>query len=241
MGTRTDNRVSMQTTAEEATTWRPGTLPDEPVLLDVEGRSVADRTLARAAKRAFDVAFSVLALVLLAPFWLLLALAIKLDSPGPMLFRQQRVCKHGRRFGMLKLRTMVDGAERHQEELRPLTDAGNGVFKMRDDPRLTRIGRFLRSTSLDELPQLLQVLTGEMSVVGPRPLEPYGESLINGGGRRLPMRPGMTGLWQVSGKPMISLGERVALEDEYLRTWTFRGDAVILLKTVAHVVGRRGI
>ena len=241
MGTRTNDRVSMQTTAEEATTGRPETLPDEPFLLDVEGRSVDGRILARAAKRAFDVALSVLVLVLLSPLWLLIALAIKLGSPGPVLFRSQRIGREGKRFGMLKFRTMFDGADRHLEELRPLNEAGNGVFKIRDDPRLTPIGRFLRSTSLDELPQLLHVLTGEMSLVGPRPLDPPGEELINGGGRRLPMRPGATGLWQVSGKHMISLDERVALEEEYLRTWTLLGDAVILLKTVAHAVGRRGI
>jgi lipopolysaccharide/colanic/teichoic acid biosynthesis glycosyltransferase len=235
------DRMSMETSAAEETAWKPGALPDEPVLLEVGDRSVDGRALARAAKRAFDIAFSALTLTLLAPLWLLLALAIRLDSPGPVLFRSPRIGQGGEPLEMLKFRTMVDGADRHLEELRPRNDAGNGVFKMRNDPRLTRIGRFLRSTSLDEVPQLLHVLTGEMSVVGPRPLPPDGEALIEGGGRRLPMRPGITGLWQVSGKQMISLDERVALEDEYLRTWTLRGDGVILLKSIAHVVRRRGI
>jgi lipopolysaccharide/colanic/teichoic acid biosynthesis glycosyltransferase len=236
----TQDLVTREATVAE-TLPAPTPVPGEPVLLDVAARGGGDRPVARAAKRAFDLVFSILALTLLAPVFLLIALAIKLDSPGPVLFRSSRAGRGGKPFGMLKFRTMIEGADNRLVELHTLNDAGAGVFKIRQDPRVTRTGRFLRSISFDELPQLIHVLTGEMSVVGPRPLPLYSEALINGGSRELPMRPGITGLWQVSGRPLIPLEERVAIEEEYMRSWTLFGDAVVLFKTITHVLGRRGL
>ena len=236
----TQDRVTLEATVAEAPPLA-ARVPGEPVLLDVAARRSGHRRAARAAKRAFDVLFSSLALIVLAPVFLLIATAVKLDSPGPVFFRSPRIGRGGRPFEMLKFRTMVDDADDGLDDLHPLNDAGAGVFKIREDPRVTRVGRFLRSSSLDELPQLLHVLTGEMSVVGPRPLPPYSEALINGGSRELPMRPGITGLWQVSGLPLIPLDERVAIEEDYIQTWTLVGDTIILIKTIGHVVKRRGL
>jgi lipopolysaccharide/colanic/teichoic acid biosynthesis glycosyltransferase len=195
-----------------------------------------------AAKRAFDVVGSLLALVILAPVWALIAIMIKLDTPGPVLFRQPRVGRDGRIFAMLKFRTMMRDADQHKLQLLHLNEAGDGLFKIRDDPRVTRFGRFLRSTSLDELPQLLQVLTGQMSLVGPRPLVPEEDALIDGSyRRRLEMRPGMTGRWQVAGASRIPMSEMVVLDCDYVRDWSLLGDVRLLVGTVPPVVLRRGM
>jgi lipopolysaccharide/colanic/teichoic acid biosynthesis glycosyltransferase len=203
--------------------------------------SYGQRTAA-VAKRAFDVVISAVLLTIFLPFVVAIALAIKLDSPGPILFRQTRVGRGGNTFGMLKFRTMVDGAHARREELRHLNQAPDGLFKIAGDPRLTRVGGFLRATSLDELPQLLHVLLGRMSLVGPRPLVPEEDALVLGGyRRRLEMRPGMTGPWQAAGASLIPLQEMVRLDTKYVDDWTLMGDIRLLLQTLPHVVLMRGI
>ena len=168
-----------------------------------------------ALKRATDVVGSSLALVVFAPVLLVAALAVRLTSPGPVLFRQARVGRYGEPFEMLKFRTMVDGAEQLQTGLHLLNEA-EGLFKITDDPRMTRVGRFLRRTSLDELPQLLNVLRGDMSLVGPRPLVLEEDKLIHGWHRRrLVSPPGMTGLWQIFGSSRIPLEEMVKIDYLY--------------------------
>jgi lipopolysaccharide/colanic/teichoic acid biosynthesis glycosyltransferase len=194
------------------------------------------------SKRAFDVVGSLLTLVILAPVWALIAILIKLDTPGPVLFRQSRVGRDGEVFAMLKFRTMIRDADQQKLQLLHLNEAGEGLFKIRDDPRLTRFGRFLRSTSLDELPQLVHVLTGQMSLVGPRPLIPDEDVLIDGRyRRRLEMRPGMTGAWQAAGASRIPMSEMIQLDYDYVRDWSLFGDVKLLVRTVPHVVLRRGM
>jgi lipopolysaccharide/colanic/teichoic acid biosynthesis glycosyltransferase len=197
--------------------------------------------LAPALKRAFDLAVSLLALILLAPFLIAIAIAIKLDSPGPVLYRQRRVGKGGGYFKMLKFRTMEDGAHSRRDELRHLNECEDGLFKLTEDPRVTRVGHFLRATSLDELPQLLHVVTGVMSLVGPRPLVPEEDLLIMGEYRkRLELRPGITGPWQVAGASQVPIREMVKLDHDYVLSQSLRGDLRLLFGTLPHVVGRRG-
>jgi lipopolysaccharide/colanic/teichoic acid biosynthesis glycosyltransferase len=201
------------------------------------GRRAADF-----AKRTFDFIVAAVLLTIAIPALVAIALAIKLDTPGPILFRQSRVGRGGEIFGMLKFRTMVDGAHSRRDELRHLNEAPDGLFKISDDPRLTRVGGFLRVTSLDELPQLVHVLVGRMSLVGPRPLVPEEDALVLGGyRRRLEMRPGMTGPWQAAGASRVPLQEMVKLDTEYVDEWTLMGDLRLLLRTVPHVVLMRGI
>jgi exopolysaccharide biosynthesis polyprenyl glycosylphosphotransferase len=199
---------------------------------------------ARLVKRAFDVCVAALALVLLSPLWVLMALLIKLDSKGPVLYRQERVGMDGRIFLFLKFRTMRTGADdrAHREyqrryiEGRPDTNLGDSrrpVYKLHDDPRVTRTGRWLRRTSLDELPQLLNVLRGDMSVVGPRPPIPYEvEAYALWHRKRLDMKPGMTGLWQVSGRNRLSFDEMVRLDLFYIENWSLWLDLKIMLRTL---------
>jgi exopolysaccharide biosynthesis polyprenyl glycosylphosphotransferase len=199
---------------------------------------------ARLVKRAFDVAVAALALVLLSPLWLLMALLIKLDSKGPVLYRQERVGMDGRIFLFLKFRTMRadsdDAAHREFQRKyiagRPETNLGDSsrpVYKLHDDPRVTRTGRWLRRTSLDELPQLLNVLRGDMSVVGPRPPIPYEvEAYALWHRKRLDMKPGMTGLWQVSGRNRLSFDEMVRLDLFYIENWSLWLDLKIMLRTL---------
>jgi lipopolysaccharide/colanic/teichoic acid biosynthesis glycosyltransferase len=170
-----------------------------------------------------------------------IALAIKLGSPGPIFFRQRRIGRDGRAFDILKFRSMVAGAERQQSQLLALNEA-DGLFKMAEDPRITRVGRFLRRTSLDELPQLLNVLRGEMSLVGPRPLVPHEDERIEGSHRRrLHLKPGMTGQWQVYGSSRIPLREMVTIDYLYVASWSLWGDMKILCRTLPHMLGRRGL
>ena len=193
-------------------------------------------------KGIFDKAFALLALALLAPVFALLALAIKLDDGGPALFRQTRVGRDGRRFSVVKFRTMVPDAEALKSALAQRQIQQDGVlFKIKDDPRLTRVGRRLRRWSLDELPQLLNVLAGDMSVVGPRPALPeevarYGDFVR----RRLVVKPGMTGLWQVNGRSDLSWDESVRLDLRYVENWSLVLDLQILWKTCAAVVRGSG-
>jgi exopolysaccharide biosynthesis polyprenyl glycosylphosphotransferase len=194
----------------------------------------------RRVKRAFDVGGSALGLVFLAPFLLAIAGAIKLTSPGPVLFRQTRVGRDGQPFEMLKFRTMHDGADARKGELWSLNEA-DGLFKIANDPRITRVGRFLRRTSLDELPQLYNVVRGQMSLVGPRPLVLDEDRRIHGWyRRRLSLTPGMTGDWQVFGAARIPLREMATIDYLYVSNWSLWADIKILLRTIPFIVGRRG-
>jgi exopolysaccharide biosynthesis polyprenyl glycosylphosphotransferase len=192
-------------------------------------------------KRTFDLAGALVVLVAFAPLMAAIATAIKLDSPGPVLFRQTRVGRGGRRFRICKFRTMSADAERRKAELVRLNEAGGGLFKMADDPRVTRVGRLLRKTSLDELPQLFNVLAGDMSLVGPRPLVVDEDELVTGWDRRrLSLTPGMTGHWQILGSARIPLQEMVKIDYLYVAGWSLWSDLKILLRTVPYVLRRRG-
>ena len=194
-----------------------------------------------AVKRAFDVVVSLLVLVGGALLWLAIAAAVKLSSPGPVFYRDRRVGLHEREFPMLKFRTMfVDAAER-QAQLEPANEASGPLFKIRDDPRVTGVGRLLRRFSLDEIPQVLNVLRGEMSLVGPRPLPVRDfRQLDDWHRKRYLVLPGMTGLWQISGRSNLSFDDLVRLDFYYLENWSIWLDISILAKTVPAVVARRG-
>ncbi len=214
---------------------------------DVEGLSllgVRPYGLARSSeflKRTMDVSAAMIGLVALGPLFLMLTLAVKFDSPGRVFFRQRRIGRRGEQFWMLKFRSMVDGAEAMKEKLRDLNEAEGGLFKVGDDPRMTRTGRFLRRTSLDELPQLINVLRGDMSLVGPRPLVPDEDALIEGWRRRrLAVRPGMTGLWQIFGSSRIPMHEMVKIDYIYGANWSIWLDLRILLRTIPYMLSQRG-
>jgi exopolysaccharide biosynthesis polyprenyl glycosylphosphotransferase len=193
-------------------------------------------------KRAFDFCVSSVALLLVSPLLAAIAVAIRLDSPGPVLFRQRRVGKDGELFEMLKFRSMVTEADQRREELSHLNEAGDGLFKIADDPRVTRVGRLIRRSSLDELPQLINVLRGEMSLVGPRPLIPAEDAQIEGWYRnRLKIRPGITGYWQYLGSSRIPLNEMVRLDMSYVSGWSLWKDVRIVMRTIPHVFARRGL
>jgi exopolysaccharide biosynthesis polyprenyl glycosylphosphotransferase len=193
-------------------------------------------------KRAFDLLGASLGLLAVAPLMIVIAIAVRLDSRGPIFFRQLRVGQHGRRFHMLKFRTMVPEAEAMKDSLRHRNEAQDGFFKIADDPRVTRVGSFLRRTALDELPQLLNIVRGEMSLVGPRPLVVEEDQRIEGWHRRrLELMPGMTGHWQILGPARVPLREMVAIDYLYVANWSLWTDVKILLRTVPHVVGRRGL
>jgi exopolysaccharide biosynthesis polyprenyl glycosylphosphotransferase len=194
-----------------------------------------------AAKRACDVLVAGLGLLVLSPLLLAVALAIKLSSRGPVVFRQERIGLRGRPFTLLKFRTMVQGADLMLEELRERNEADGPLFKLRSDPRVTRVGRFLRRYSIDELPQLVNVLKGEMSLVGPRPplaaeVALYEDWQLD----RLEVRPGITGLWQVSGRSELSFEDYVRLDLFYVENWSIAYDLFILSKTVPLLVSARG-
>jgi exopolysaccharide biosynthesis polyprenyl glycosylphosphotransferase len=193
-------------------------------------------------KRSFDLLFASVVAALLLPLMTMVALAIKLDSRGPVFFRQRRMGRDDRAFEIYKFRTMVPDAEARKAELHDRNQAGGGLFKIEDDPRITRVGRFLRRTSLDELPQLLNVIRGDMSVVGPRPLILDEDRLIEGHQRhRLLLPPGVTGLWQIFGSARIPLNEMVKIDYLYGANWSLWLDVKILLRTVPVVLGRRGL
>jgi exopolysaccharide biosynthesis polyprenyl glycosylphosphotransferase len=193
-------------------------------------------------KRAFDLTGASLGLLAALPLMMAIAIATKLDSRGPVFFRQLRVGRHGTRFQMLKFRTMVVGAETLRESLSDRNEAQEGLFKIADDPRLTRVGGLLRKTSLDELPQLINILRGEMSLVGPRPLVVEEDMRVEGRHRRrLELLPGMTGHWQILGPARVPLHEMAAIDCLYVANWSLWTDIKILLRTVPHVLGRRGL
>ena len=196
-----------------------------------------DRSAYLPIKRMMDLALSIISLPIVLPVLLLASIAIRLDTPGPAFFIQERIGQHGRHFRLYKLRTMVANAE---ELKASVLDSRTVHFKTLADPRITRVGRFLRKTSLDELPQLFNVIRGEMSLVGPRPTslnlatyEPWHE-------RRLDVRPGVTGLWQVRGRNAMTFDERVRLDLEYIDHLSLANDLKLLGQTVLVVVKGKG-
>ncbi len=194
----------------------------------------------RAMKRGMDIVGSLVLLLACTPLLVLVACAIRLDSKGRVLFRQQRVGRGGRRFLVLKFRTMVDNAEEMVDGLRAESRDTNWLL-LEHDPRVTRVGRILRRTSLDELPQLWNVLKGEMSLVGPRPLVESEDRKIHGWGRcRIDLTPGMTGLWQVLGRTCIPFSEMVTLDYLYVTNWSLWRDIKLLLSTVPVLLSQRG-
>jgi exopolysaccharide biosynthesis polyprenyl glycosylphosphotransferase len=195
----------------------------------------------RLVKRGLDVALSLAALVGTAPIMGLIAAFIQLDSPGPVLFTQRRVGEGGRPFDIIKFRSMRQGAEEQQAQLQELNQATGPLFKIKSDPRLTRMGRFLRRLSLDELPQFINVLRGEMSIVGPRPGLPSEVAQYEAWQRqRLEVPPGITGLWQVSGRSDLSFDEMCLLDVYYIENWTLGLDLTIMLRTIPRVVFAEG-
>jgi exopolysaccharide biosynthesis polyprenyl glycosylphosphotransferase len=194
----------------------------------------------RALKRVFDLLGTTVLLAASAPWMLLIAAAIRLDSRGPVLFRQTRVGKDGRRFQMLKFRSMSIDADERKDGLRHLNET-SGLFKIHNDPRVTRLGRLLRCTCLDELPQLLNVMRGEMSLVGPRPLVVDEDAMVTGYYRhRLHLMPGMTGPWQILGAVRVPMSEMVAIDYMYVANWSLWTDVKVLLRTIPFVLSRRG-
>jgi exopolysaccharide biosynthesis polyprenyl glycosylphosphotransferase len=209
-------------------------------LLGIRGLTRTTSTLA--LKRAMDVVGASVGLILLAPLFAVIALAIKLTSPGTVFFRQPRVGRANQVFEMWKFRTMVRGARHMQAELAHLNEMeGGAMFKIAEDPRVTPVGRVLRRASLDELPQLWNVLRGEMSLVGPRPLVPAENDQVMGWHRtRLDLTPGLTGPWQVMGRNAIPFQEMVKLDYLYVTDWSLWSDVKLLLRTLPVVLGRRG-
>jgi exopolysaccharide biosynthesis polyprenyl glycosylphosphotransferase len=195
----------------------------------------------RVGKRALDVVGAGIGLLLLAPVFAVIALVIRADDRGPVFFRQTRVGRGGREFSILKFRTMCVDAEARMAALAQANEGAGPLFKMKDDPRVTRVGSLLRKTSLDELPQLWNVLTGSMSLVGPRPALPREVALYEDfADRRLLVTPGITGLWQVSGRSDLDWAEGVRLDLHYVENWSFVHDVVILARTIPSVLRSRG-
>ncbi len=204
-----------------------------PIASDPRGYAIA--------KRAFDLTFASLLLVLTAPIWLIAAILVKTTSPGPILFRQIRVGRGGAHFTCYKFRSMVDGADEHKRHLLHRNEATGPVFKLREDPRVTRAGKWLRKFSIDELPQLLNVLRGEMSIVGPRP--PVPSEVAQYDARhlmRLAVKPGLTCYWQVCGRCEVPFDRWVELDLEYIEKRGVVTDLVILVRTFPAVIIGRG-
>ncbi len=197
--------------------------------------------VAWATKRVFDLVVALLLVVVGTPLWLLVAAAIKLDSRGPVLYVDRRIGVGEREFGMLKFRTMVAEAADLQPELESENEASGALFKIRDDPRLTRVGRVLRRVSLDELPQLVNVLRGEMSLVGPRPLPLRDHEMLDDWHKaRYLVLPGMTGLWQISGRSGLEFDDLVRLDFTYIENWSIWSDVSIIARTIPAVLSGRG-
>ena len=194
------------------------------------------------AKRALDLIVALVLLILVSPLWLLIVLWIRLDSPGPALFKQVRIGLRGKPYKVYKFRTMLPNADAlMKEKLANVKELDNFVFQDKNDPRITKSGRFLRKTSLDELPQLLNILIGNMSLVGPRPEVPEIVKHYTPEQRqRLNVLPGVTGLAQVNGRSELTLGETIAYDLEYVRNWSFWLDLKILWKTIFVVLTGKG-
>lgn len=237
--------------AEPQTLFPPGEEVPGPILQEVEAQDrfaraitpadVDERRFQHFLKRCLDVLVSGSLLVVLAIPALLIALAIRLESRGSVFVVQVRTGRFGRSFEMVKFRTMVENADQMRHEINDLNEADGPIFKIKQDPRMTRVGRLLRRASIDELPQLWNVFTGSMSLVGPRPPFPsevqvYSEYHLG----RLAMKPGMTGLWQVSGRSLLTFGEMVDLDVAYIRGWHIGRDIAILARTVPAVISGRG-
>src|SRR5690606_5096305 len=228
-----------------------------PALTDVAGPRIHTRPVAglplihveapefrgtrKLIKGFVDRALALVGLILALPVFAIIAIAVKLDSPGPVLFRQVRVGLGGRQFNVYKFRTMAVAADKMLARRAARDETAGLLFKMRNDPRVTRVGRVLRKWSLDELPQLLNVLRGDMSLVGPRPPLPSEVARYNGDvARRLLVKPGMTGLWQVSGRSDLSWEDGIRLDLYYVENWSLAVDLTILWKTIGAVLQRRG-
>jgi exopolysaccharide biosynthesis polyprenyl glycosylphosphotransferase len=233
-------RVRMAPSTVELLTQAPQLEPGVAVPL-LEVKAPAFRGFDFAVKRIFDFVLSFVGLVLLAPLLLAVAVLVRLTSRGPVLHRSLRPGIGGKPFDCLKFRTMYADAEQRQEELEPLNEASGPIFKIRRDPRTTPVGRFLRRNSIDELPQLINVLRGQMSLVGPRPLPLRDHArLEEWHHRRYNVLPGVTGLWQVSGRSNLTFDDMVRLDFLYIERWSVLLDLTILLKTIPAVVRRRG-
>ena len=195
----------------------------------------------RMSKRILDLAVAVVTVVCTLPFWIASAVAIKLDSPGPVFFRQDRTGRGGRKFRIFKFRTMAADAWVRRGSVAASNEVDGPLFKMQWDPRVTRVGRVLRRTSLDELPQLLNVIMGDMSLVGPRPLPVEESDRLDGAAlSRFAVKPGITGLWQVSGRSDLTYADLQHLDSVYVRSWSLLWDLKIILATPRSVLGRRG-
>ena len=200
-----------------------------------------DHPIPAIAKRTFDIVVALGAMIVLSPLFFAIFVIIYLGAPGSNpIFRQSRTGYHGRRFGMFKFRTMVPNAEELKAELAHLNVLQPPDFKIPNDPRITGIGRFLRRTSLDELPQLLNILMGDMSFVGPRPTSFKPETYVTWHGERLEVKPGLTGLWQIRGRGAMEFDERSRLDIWYLRNWSLRLDLKLLWLTAVAVLRRSG-
>jgi exopolysaccharide biosynthesis polyprenyl glycosylphosphotransferase len=191
-------------------------------------------------KRTLDIVGGLALLAIALPIMVVAAIAIKLDSRGPVLYKQRRLTTHGEEFTILKLRTMQDGADQIRNLDMSDQDGGGVLFKMRRDPRITRVGRFIRQFSIDELPQLVHVIRGEMSLVGPRPITTDDSTYTGSARRRLLVRPGLTGLWQVNGRSDLSWEDSVRLDLYYVENWSVGLDLSILARTIWAVLGRKG-
>ncbi len=204
-------------------------------LIGVEQRTLSPGALA--VKRVIELALIVIGLPLLVILFALTSILIKLDSPGPVLFRQRRVGKDGREFDIYKFRSMVSNAEQMKVELVDLNEASGPLFKIKNDPRVTWVGRFLRRTSIDELPQVINIVRGEMSLIGPRPGTPEEVAQYEPWQRaRIAVRPGMTGMWQVSGRSTLPFEEMVLLDIYYIENWSLSLDIQIMLRTIPHIL-----
>ncbi|HEY7295727.1 MAG TPA: sugar transferase [Dehalococcoidia bacterium] len=213
----------------------------DAVLRPAVVRRIHDRTGYAVMKRIFDLVVGTGLLLCSLPLWLIAALLIRLSSRGPIVYGQVRIGKDGQEFTCFKFRTMIDGAHEQRHELLFLNRMDGPVFKTPDDPRVTRVGRWLRKASIDELPQLINVLRGEMSIVGPRPQSP--EEVERYGPRdwgRLAVKPGVTCIWQVSGRCLIDETTRMQMDLEYVRRASFLLDCCIVLRTVPAVLSARG-
>jgi len=203
--------------------------------------TVSMSTSERITKRLMDITLAACALLAVSPVLLLTALAIKLDSPGPVFFRQERIGRAGKAFRIFKFRSMTADAWEQRHSVAALNNSDGPMFKMVNDPRVTRVGAFIRKTSIDELPQLINVLRGEMSLVGPRPLPSEEANRIDGAAlARLDVRPGITGLWQVSGRSDLTYADLQHLDSVYVRSWSLLWDLRILVQTPSVVFGRNG-
>lgn len=207
--------------------------------LAIEKIKVKDNRVYLFLKRSLDILASLAGLIVLSPLFLIVALAIKIEDPkGSVFFSQQRCGKDNKLFPMYKFRSMVSNAEELLEELKEMNEMDGPVFKIKEDPRITKVGKFIRKTSIDELPQLLNVLKGDMSLVGPRPAIPhevaeYNEYQI----QRLLVKPGLTCIWQVSGRNTIGFDEWVEMDLEYIKTRSFLLDLKLIFKTVGVLFG----